>query len=92
MINFYLDRSARPSVDDLCTAVLLYFTQQLYETRETPAFGGNSLALRGSGAFGGGEREKKKKKFGAPAYAAFGGGKKKYKIRAPPVPQMVLKT
>ena len=33
-------------------------------TRETPAFGGISLILRGSSAFGGGKREKN---VGAPA-------------------------
>ena len=51
-------------------------------TREIPAFGGISLALRGNGAFGG---DKTKEKFwgataaplpGAAAFAAFGGDNK----------------
>ena len=33
--------------------------------RETTAFGGISLALRGSGAFGGGKKKMKKNIFGA---------------------------
>ena len=40
-------------------------------TRETPAFGGISLALRGSGAFGGGKR-KKKKHWGVRGASSFG--------------------
>ena len=44
-------------------------TLVLINTREIPAFGGISLALRGSrtpplGAFGGGKREKEKNKLG----------------------------
>ena len=62
---------------------------QIYKTRETPAFGGTSLALRGTGAtrqttaIGGGKRRKKEKKlgclgppYGAAESAALGGVKK----------------
>ena len=77
------------------TYVYIYTHTYIYKhicTRETAAFGGSSLAFRGRGAFGGGERKKKKwGVMGAPylgrrgcpgrvvslAYAAFGGDKKK---------------
>ena len=37
---------------------IIYHYIYIYYTRETPAFGGISLAIRGSGAFGGGKKNK----------------------------------
>ena len=78
-----------------------------WPTRETPAFGGISLTLRGAvasapiletAAFGGGKRIKKK--YGCQGRPTRGGGNRRHrrrfklnqKIWAPVVPQMVLKT
>ena len=61
------------------------YNWKIVNTRETHAFGGISLALRGSGAFGGGVR---KKNWGARG-ALFGAAAMKKKFGAPAVPQMV---
>ena len=60
-------------------------------TLETPAVGGISLALRGSGASGA-HLTVRKKKCGAPESAAVGGDKKLNEIGAPAAPQIVLET
>ena len=72
---------------------VVYLSLTMY-TREKSAFDGISLALRGSGAFGGGKTKEIGAAGGAPheaaESAAFGGVKKK--ISFPTAPQMVLKT
>ena len=71
------------------TVMLNICLRSLNSTREIAAFGGVTLAFRGSAASGGGNMIMKKK-IGAAKFTASGSGKKK--IGAPIAPHMVLKT